>query len=560
MAVYGSEMTPENIQQILDDSPAIELTITLKQANLNTAQLACWLYELLEIDPAMDAVRFDSRSTAALSAAAVKFLTGAAQLTHTLLHSAGIPLYQPLAVAEPELLADDRITVRVWVPTLAELPAIKFNYAFEQALQLCKRAQQLKADSAHRSALNQYLETQVLPKLGYGVLSGAATVPVLLAAQRAGIPFLHLGRSMYALGVGSAQRHLFNSVTDGDAVIGAKLAGDKATTASLLKKAGLPTPHHVVVSSYADALTAAQQIGWPVVVKPVDGERGEGVTVNVDGEPALKTAVELALKQSKLRSVIVEERIEGVCHRLYITNGALLYAVKRPAIDVTGNGVDSVATLARDAYNKERLRPSWKRQKRPTLDEAAIAHLRTLNLSPSYIPASGESVALRLIESTASGGGSIDVTPSVHPDNVTIALQAAIAIGLETVGVDIICEDISVPWHRGNALITELNFQPVFGSGEVSLVLIPKFLEDYLTDRGRIPLANFAADQSRAAAEQLAAWQASGRNAALLNIQSGELRWGDGRTVPPTLLRGRQQLRALLLDRRLDALAIVGAV
>lgn len=552
-------MTPVEIQAVLDDSVPVELTLTIKQIEIDTAQLEQWLYGHLEIDPIMPAAHFDDASAAALTAPTVLFLTGAAQLALTLLNSAGVPTLKPATVALDKL-AGNTVSLKILLPILAQLPEQKFSYAFHEALRICKRAQQLEFNAAQRNALNQYLDTQVLPKLRLGVFSGGATVPVLLAAQRAKIPLLHIGGGIYSLGIGSARRLLFNSVSDQDSMIGAKLTSNKAVTTNLLKKAGLPTPNHAVAYDYRQALEAAEKIGWPVVVKPVDGERGEGVSMNIGNSADLQPAVELALKYSKLKGVLVEESVSGVCYRLFVANGALLYVVKRPAIDIIGNGEDTVATLAERAYQKERLRPSWRREKRPGLDDEAVAHLATLGLKPNYIPAASESVPLRLIESTASGGGSIDVTAITHPDNVAIAIQAASAVGLDTVGVDIICEDISVPWHQGNAVINELNFQPRFGSGEVSRGRIPQFLNDYLLNGGMIPIEAFAADEAEPAATQLAAWQACGLNAALLNTESGQVSWGDNRAIMPTRLKGRQQLRALLLNRQLDALAIVGEV
>ncbi|MFW2422417.1 MAG: hypothetical protein ACN4EJ_07365 [Porticoccaceae bacterium] len=550
-------MTPVEIQAVLDDSAPVELTLTIKQIEVDTTQLEQWLYGHLEIDPRMPAAHFDDASAAVLTVPTVLFLTGAAQVALTLLNSAGIPVLKPATVAL-EKLADETVSLKILLPTLAQLPAQNFNFAFHEALRLCKHAQQLECHAAQRTALNQYLDRQVLPKLRLGVFSGGATVPVLLAAQRAEIPLLHLGGGIYSLGIGSARRLLFNSVSDQDSMIGAKLTSIKAVTTNLLKKTGLPTPNHVVAYDYRQALEAAEKIGWPVVVKPVDGERGEGVSMNIANSADLQPAVELALKYSKLKGVLVEQPVNGVCYRLFVANGALLYVVKRPAIDIIGNGEDTVATLAERAYQNELLRPSWQREKRPSLDDEAIAHLATLRLEPNYIPAAGESVPLRLIESTASGGGSIDVTAITHPDNVAIAIKAASAVGLDTVGVDIICEDISVPWHQGNAVINELNFQPRFGSGEVSRGRIPKFLNDYLLNVGMIPIETFAANEAEPAARQLTEWQASGLNAALLNSESGEISWGDNRAVAPSLLKGRQQLRALLLNRQLDALAIVG--
>ena len=69
-------------------------------------------------------------------------------------------------------------------------------------------------------------------------------------------------------------------------------------TAKLLRSAGLLAPVHELVNTLESAHVAAQRIGWPVVVKPYDAERGEGVQVDVQAED-LYAAFTRAYENSK---------------------------------------------------------------------------------------------------------------------------------------------------------------------------------------------------------------------------------------------------------------------
>lgn len=551
-------MTPLFIQSVLDDTPPMQLTVDIADIVNETTTLEHWLYELLEIAPQPDPLVVFQQASVELNVSTQFFIRGAVQLTRQLLNSAGIPYFQTVSVANTARNTEGKLSIDVSLPVAAHISRSKFHGAFETAVRLCKQMLETAPDETNRLALNEHLEKNILPKLKRGISAGTATSPTLLAAQASGIPTFHLGMGIYSLGIGSKQRLISNSVSENDSAIGARIAGDKWVTASLLSKAGLPIPLHRLITDSAQANDAANQIGWPVVVKPVDGERGEGVTTRIDNAEKLEKAVELAFKESKRQRVIIEQQVEGTAHRLFIVNGQLLYAFKRLPITVTGNGSDTIAVLAENAYKAEQLKPVWARIKRPPLDELALEYIAQIGLKPETVPRRGESVALRAIESTASGGVDEDVTAIIHPDNVAIALQAAKTIGLETAGVDVICENIAEPWWRGDAVINEINYQPQLGGRPMSRDYVPTFISHYLPDGGMIPIETFAANEAEPAARQLAEWQASGLNAALLNSESGEISWGDNRAVAPSLLKGRQQLRALLLNRQLDALAIVG--
>jgi hypothetical protein len=319
-------------------------------------------------------------------------------------------------------------------------------------------------------------------------LGGGSTLPVLQTALKLGIPFYHLGRGIYQLGLGSRSRYLDRSHGEGDSFVGAMLSGDKAAAARVLRARGLPVPPHALVVTKEAALSAANALGSPVVVKPVDANRGEGVTVGLASTQSIAQAFELARKHSRTRSVLVEKQIAGMCHRLFIVKGQLLYAVKRLPLFVTGDGVSTLAQLVKAEAGEDLKRPFWLRNKMSKIDEAAFAEMAARGIEPHSRPQPGERIFVRPIETTAWGGIDEDASRSVHPVNLAAALAAAEAFRLEVAGVDMISTDISVPWTENGAAINEVNGGPLLGGAAISLSHVPRFLNIYLGGDGRIAI------------------------------------------------------------------------
>ena len=91
----------------------------------------------------------------------------------------------------------------------------------------------------------------------------------------------------------------------------------------------------------------------------------------------------------------------------------------------------------------------------------AIQMLSRQRLTADSVPEKRKFVALRRIETTAWGGVDEDVTSSLHPDNVKVAVDASKLFGLEVAGIDIVSPNITQPWHSNGAIINEVNFAPL---------------------------------------------------------------------------------------------------
>lgn len=232
-------------------------------------------------------------------------------------------------------------------------------------------------------------------------------------------------------------------------------------------------------------------MGYPVVVKPNDADRGEGVTVGIYSQSTLYLAFGKARKRSRSGEVIVEKQVDGICHRLFVVSGKLLYCVKRLPLYVTGDGAKTLDELI-EAFSKEdRLLPPWLRQNYYKIDITAKSDLIARGFALDSVPSKGERIFVRAIETTEWGGIDEDVTEYVHPENVRAAVEAAQALELEIAGVDIISADISKPMRDNGAIINEVNASPLLGGGDVSRANLPAFFRIYLGTNCQIPIEEY---------------------------------------------------------------------
>lgn len=83
----------------------------------------------------------------------------------------------------------------------------------------------------------------------------------------------------------------------------------------------------MTASSERETLRAAERIGYPVVVKPYNGNHGRGVCINLRTPEEVARGYEVASKIS--RTVVVETYLTGFDHRMLVVNGELVAAAKR---------------------------------------------------------------------------------------------------------------------------------------------------------------------------------------------------------------------------------------
>ncbi|MGN7999252.1 cyanophycin synthetase [Sphingomonas sp. 22176] len=291
---------------------------------------------------------------------------------------------------------------------------------------------------------------------------GPTTRALVEAAERRGIPVTRLNeQSLIQFGQGSRQKRIRASITGDTAQIAVDIAGNKAMTKQLLGAAGLPVPRGVVVRRVEEALAEAKRLRWPVVVKPLDGNHGRGVTTGIADEDALRTAFDLALQHG--RRVIVEQQVPGNDHRILVVNGKVLAVAERVPAQVIGDGFHSIAQLIDDLNQDPRRGVGHENVlTRIVIDEAMLALLEKSGRTPATIPMAGEQVILRDTANLSTGGTAVDRTDVIHPANRAIAEQAAAVVGLDVCGIDFLSPDIRRPLGETGGGIVEVNAAPGF--------------------------------------------------------------------------------------------------
>ena len=307
-------------------------------------------------------------------------------------------------------------------------------------------------------------ETERLIRLAQRLAYGPSTQALVDEAVARDIPVLRLDRySLVQLGQGVHQQRIRATMTSRTSAIAVDIASDKGLTNQLLSAAGLPVPRAEVVEDEDEAVAAAERVGYPVVVKPLDGNHGRGVGLDLRDGDAVRAAFPEARRQSRAGDVIVESYITGSDYRVLVIGGRMVAVAERVPASVTGDGSRTVRELA-EIVNADPRRGIGHEKvlTRVTVDEAAERRVRAQGLGLDEVPAAGRRVNLALTGNMSTGGTSIDRTFEAHPDNVEIAETAARVVGLDVAGIDFICPDITEPVRETGGGIVEVNAAPGF--------------------------------------------------------------------------------------------------
>ena len=299
-----------------------------------------------------------------------------------------------------------------------------------------------------------------LRELDEDVRLGPSTGSVVNAALARNIPYSRMtDGSMVRFGWGSKQRRIQAAEIDATSAIAEAIAQDKELSKRLLHAAGVPVPRGRAVRDADDAWAAAQDIGLPVVVKPLDGNQGKGVTVNILNEAQLRAAYAVAIEFRD--TVLVERYMPGNDFRLLVVGDKLVAAARRDPPKVVGDGVHTVAQLV-DMVNADPRRGDGHATSLTKIrfDDIARSCLRSQGFEADAIPDKGQRVNLRNNANLSTGGSATDVTDDVHPDVAARAVTAAHMVGLHICGVDLVCDSILRPIEEQGGGVVEVNAAP----------------------------------------------------------------------------------------------------
>ncbi|MBK9030169.1 MAG: cyanophycin synthetase [Myxococcales bacterium] len=291
---------------------------------------------------------------------------------------------------------------------------------------------------------------------------GPSTGSLVRAAEARDIPWLRLNDySLVQFGHGKYQKRIQATVTSETRHIAVAIASDKEETNRILGDLGLPVPQQRLARTAEEAARAAERLGYPVVVKPLDANHGRGVSINLRTSDEVRLAFDKAREHA--RTIVIETFLEGFDHRMLVVNGALVAVAKRVPGHVVGDGAHTITELV-DLVNADPRRGLGHEKvlTRLEFDHQAERLMEQHGITADHVLPAGEVFFLRSTGNLSTGGTAVDLTDVVHPDNREMAERASQAIGLDVAGIDFITRDISRSYREVGGGICEVNAAPGF--------------------------------------------------------------------------------------------------
>lgn len=303
---------------------------------------------------------------------------------------------------------------------------------------------------------------QQLREIRERVRLGPSTGSIVEEAQSRRIPWIRLGKnSLVQLGYGINQQRFQATITGKTSSIAVDIACNKEITKKMLQDAAIPVPAGDLVTDADGLERVIRKIGFPLVLKPLDGNHGRGQTINVQDWETAKEG--LVYAQTISHKVIVERYVTGFDYRVLVINHKMVAAARRVPAHIVGDGLATIQELI-DLENQNPRR-GYGHENALTeinVDKDTVELLGKLEYTLETIPQKGETVYLKSTANLSTGGTSIDVTDMVHPENITMCERISKIIGLDVCGIDIMAENLTQPLKESGGVILEVNAAPGF--------------------------------------------------------------------------------------------------
>lgn len=305
-------------------------------------------------------------------------------------------------------------------------------------------------------------DIQKMREIRERVRLGPSTGSIVDEAVSRDIPWIRLGtNSLVQLGYGINQMRFQATITCKTSNIAVDIACNKEETKRMLDNASIPVASGSICVDEEDLETTIKKIGYPIVIKPLDGNHGKGASINVTNWNDALEGLSHAKQYS--RRVIVEKFITGFDFRVLVIDNKLVAAAKRVPAHVVGDGINNIQELINET-NKDPRRGYGHENvlTEITVDRDTLDLLEKKNYSLDTIPKNGEIVYLKSTANLSTGGTSVDVTDMMHPENIFLAERISRVIGLDVCGIDIMAENLTQPLKENGGVILEVNAAPGF--------------------------------------------------------------------------------------------------
>lgn len=383
------------------------------------------------------------------------------------------------------------------------------RYAGRAAVRLCQSI----VDRGRYPKAELEQDIQDLKDLWRDASLGPSTEAIVKEAEKRGIPWMQLSaRFLIQLGYGVNHKRMQATMTDKTGILGVELACDKEATKRILAASGVPVPRGTVINFLDDLEEAIEYVGgYPIVIKPLDGNHGRGITIDIRSWEEAEAAYEAARQVS--RSIIVERYYVGRDHRVLVVDGKVVAVAERVPAHVIGNGRSTVAELIEE-INQDPNRGDGhdKVLTKIELDRTSYQLLERAGYTLNSVPPKGTICYLRATANLSTGGTAVDRTDEIHPENVWLAQRVVKIIGLDIAGLDIVTTDISRPLRELDGVIVEVNAAPGFRMHVAPSQGIPRNVAGAVMDMlfpneqsGRIPILSVTGTNGKTTTTRLLA-------------------------------------------------------
>jgi cyanophycin synthetase len=345
---------------------------------------------------------------------------------------------------------------------------VVFAYLEEECGRYAARASvRLFLDLAEGKPIDEIKQTleqeiQELREIREEVRFGPSTGSIVEEAESRGIPYIRLNEhSLVQLGYGIHQKRIQATTTANTNMIAVDIAGDKSATKKLLGEMGIPVPKGYYIRREEDLEETCEAIGFPLVIKPLDGNHGKGATIGVQNMEEAVTAFHKAREYS--RYVMVEKLLVGKDFRALVVNNRLIAVAERTPAHVVGNGRNTIRELV-DEVNKDPRRGYGHENvlTQITIDQQSERLIAAKGYTLETVLPEGEVLLLKTTANLSTGGSAVDRTDEVHPENAFMFERIAKIVGLDIAGIDIIAPNVSEPLRENGGGVIEVNAAPGF--------------------------------------------------------------------------------------------------
>ncbi|CAM4330354.1 cyanophycin synthetase [Gillisia hiemivivida] len=361
-------------------------------------------------------------------------------------------------------------------------------YAAKASVKICKAL-------VNNEEYDLAVDIQEMKEIRESVRLGPSTGAIVEESVNRGIPWLRLNKhSLCQLGYGANQKRIQATVTCHTSNIGVDLAGDKVETKYLLEQAQIPVAKGEILHDDSKLQEIINNLGFPLVIKPVNANHGRGVTINIntfnDALLGFNTAKKISSK------VLIEKQITGEDHRLLVINNKLVAASRRTPAHVVGNGKNTIKELINEVNQDPRR--GYGHEKMLTLitiDNVTKGIIVSEGYTLKTVLKKGQRFILKDTANLSTGGTAEDVTDVVHPANLFMAERISKIIDLDICGIDVITTDISKPLSETGGAVIEVNAGPGFRMHLAPSIGLPRNVAAPVIDQlfphastGKIPI------------------------------------------------------------------------